>query len=351
MKSIVEPQNLLKIIEGFPNTSILVVGDIILDSYIWGNCQRICPEAPVPVVDVDRESQMPGGAANVVSNLGVLGADVLLCGVIGSDSDGLQVQKLLKKQIARIDGVLQDPSRMTTRKTRIVAGHQQVVRFDQETRTVISSSIAKKIFKYIESIWQDIDGVIVSDYAKGVVHAELLRVLQDLNQKQPKIICVDPKEKNKEYYQHMTLITPNKKEAAMMAGKEILTEEDLKEAGRKIIHQLQCENLVITLGADGMALFKKEGDYLKIPTFAREVFDVSGAGDTVISTLTVALCSGASLVEAAILSNYAAGVVVGKIGTASVTAQELKKYICLERKRVSSKSFSFPSRTESQIFC
>lgn len=329
----VSPTTLLKIIEGFSESRILVVGDIILDYYIWGNCQRICPEAPVPVIDVNRDSLMLGGAANVVSNLKALGADVSVCGVVGKDLDGDRIQKLLLEKGVGIEGIVIDGERHTTKKTRVVAGHQQVVRFDQETRGIISSGLTKKILKYIQAQWDRLDAIIISDYAKGVVHPVLLEQLQSLHRKSPKIISVDPKERNIECYKRVSVVTPNKKEASLISGKEISTEENLKEVGRKIIHQLQCENLVITLGADGMALFKKEGEYLKIPTFAREVFDVSGAGDTVVSTLTAALCSGAALAEAALLANYAAGVVVGKIGTASVTSEELKKYIQVEKKK------------------
>ncbi|MBI3018424.1 MAG: D-glycero-beta-D-manno-heptose-7-phosphate kinase [Deltaproteobacteria bacterium] len=336
----IEPSHLLKCVERFSKSSVLVLGDVILDSYIWGQVERICPEAPVPVVEVTRDSSMLGGAGNVVRNLRTLGARVLLCGAMGEDSAALEIKKRLKEIDVSVEGLIVDPHRLTSKKTRVVAGHQQVVRFDTETKTAIAPQTTQEILRYLKEYWSQLDAVIVSDYGKGVIHPALLDGLRRLHQQNPKLISVDPKERNMEFYKGFSLITPNKKEAAFAAQKTIETLEDLKEAGRKIIHRLQCENLVVTLGAEGMALFKKEGEFLKVPTFAKEVFDVSGAGDTVVSVLTLALSSGASLNEAVVLANYAAGVVVGKLGTATVTASELKKYIQVEKKRIAPKNFT-----------
>lgn len=347
----INPTSLIKIIERFSNASVFVIGDIILDCYIWGNVERICPEAPVPVVDINHDSLMLGGAANVVENLRALGAQFSLCSIVGNDSDGASLEALLKEKGMGTEGIFVDTERFTTKKTRIVAGHQQVVRFDRETRKVISETMARKIFKHIKACWDQYDAVIISDYGKGLIHAGLMDDIRNLHRMKPKIISVDPKERNLDCYHRVSLITPNKREASIFSGKEIHTEEDLKEAGRKIMHHLQCENLVITLGSEGMILFKKDGRCLKIPTFAREVFDVSGAGDTAVSTLTLALVSGASLAESVIIANYAAGVVVGKIGTASVSSEELKKYIWDEKKRVSPKNLIAESLTPPVLNC
>ncbi len=335
----IEPSRLLRIVGQFSSPSVLVLGDVILDSYIWGQVERICPEAPVPVVEVTRDSSMLGGAGNVVRNLRTLGAHVFLCGVVGEDEASTHIKKQLKDIDASVEGLIVEPHRPTSKKTRIVAGHQQVVRFDTETKAVILPQTTQKILHYVRKKWNQLDAVIISDYGKGLVHPLLLDELRCLHQKNPKLIAIDPKEKNMEYYKGFSLITPNKKEAAFAAQKTIETLEDLQEVGRKIIHRLQCENLVVTLGAEGMALFKKEGEFLKVPTFAKEVFDVSGAGDTVVSVLTLALCCGASLGEAVVLANTAAGVVVGKLGTATVTSSELKKYIQIEKKRITLKNF------------
>ena len=336
---------MFKTIEQFPNASLLVLGDVILDCYLWGQVERICPEAPVPVVEVTRESMMLGGAANLVTYLKSLGAQVSLCGVVGKDEAAQEISKKLKEMGVDSHGLICESHRPTSKKTRIVAGHQQVVRFDHETKACVASETTQKISAFLEKNWKKFDAIIISDYGKGMITPLLLEKITKLHEKNSKLISVDPKERNMEYYKGVSLITPNKKEASFAAQKDIETEEDLKETGRKIIHRLQCENLVITLGADGMALFKKSGEFLKIPTFAKEVFDVSGAGDTVVSVLTLALSCGASLEEAAVLANFAAGIVVGKIGTASVTPEELKKYIQVEKKRISPTKLSFESLT------
>ncbi len=336
-----EPEHLLRCVDRLSRPSVLVLGDVILDNYIWGQVERICPEAPVPVVEVTRDSSMLGGAGNVVRNLRTLGARVLLCGVMGEDASALEIKKHLGDIDVSSEGLIVEPHRATSKKTRIVAGHQQVVRFDRESKAAIPPKTTQEILCYVKEQWHHLDAVIISDYGKGVIHPFLLEEVRKLHQKNPKLVAVDPKERNMEFYRGFSLITPNKKEASFAAQKSIETFEDLKEAGRKIIHRLQCENLVVTLGAEGMALFKKEGAFLRVPTFAKEVFDVSGAGDTVVSVLTLALSSGASLNEAVVLANTAAGIVVGKLGTATVTASEIKKYIQVEKKRILPQNFTF----------
>lgn len=322
---------------------VLVIGDIILDRYIWGEVERICPEAPVPVVDVTRETSMLGGAANVVTNLRSLGVQIHLFGVVGNDIASESIRAHLKQIQVNAGGLIVDAVRPTSQKTRVVAGHQQVVRFDHEDRTGIDVSILKRGYDYIQKIWSSLDGVILSDYGKGVISPSLISFIESLNGKDKKIIAVDPKERNMHAYQRVTLVTPNRNEAGFAVGQKLISQQDVKEAGLKILNQLNCENVVITLGAHGMALFERSGHYLQIPTFAKEVFDVSGAGDTVIAVLTLALCCGATLSEAVALANYAAGVVVGKLGTATVTPQELKKYIQLEKFRLSKKNLTYMS--------
>ncbi len=328
----IETRDLLKVVDRFSKPSILVLGDMILDRYLWGDVERICPEAPVPVVDVKRTSLMLGGAGNVAANLRTFGARVSVLTCIGKDVGGREVKRLLGDLGVEGSGLIEDSDRETTEKTRVVARHQQVVRFDRGTRNIIPEVTTGKIFQYLEKQWDDFDAIVISDYGKGMISPSLFKQIKKLNERQPKLVTVDPKERNIGLYKKVSLITPNKKEAAYAAGKEIETEGDLKEVGKKIIRELQCENLVITLGGDGMAFFRRDGEFLKIPTFAREVFDVSGAGDTVISTITLALCCGATLPQAIILANYAAGVVVGKVGTASVTPGELRTYIGVEKR-------------------
>src|SRR3989344_7619790 len=205
----VNSKHLEKLVKGFSEISILVLGDIILDAYIWGEVDRICPEAPVPVVDVRRESQMLGGAGNVVSNVKTLGGEVTLCGIVGDDSDGEVIQSLLKKQKVNCEGVFGDGSRPTTKKTRIVAGHQQVVRFDHESREKISQNVTQKTYDYLEKSWDQFDAIILSDYGKGFIHEGVLKKIQALNEKSPKIVSVDPKERNMPTYKQVSLITPN----------------------------------------------------------------------------------------------------------------------------------------------
>ncbi|OGQ17986.1 MAG: hypothetical protein A3B70_07050 [Deltaproteobacteria bacterium RIFCSPHIGHO2_02_FULL_40_11] len=347
--STIRPSKLRKIIDQFSDPTILVIGDVILDSYVWGKVERICPEAPVPVVEVQKETYMLGGAANVVRNLRTLGADVYLSGVVGSDYPSKIIYEELESIHVNAEGLVSDNNRPTTKKTRVVAGHQQVVRFDHETKAVISEETFQKHLAFIQKNWECFDAIIVSDYGKGLVTEALLKELRKLQAKNKKWISVDPKERNMPYYKGVSLVTPNQKEAAFAAGKQIETEQDLKEVGRKIMHQLGCENLVVTLGSQGMALFQKGGEFLKVPTFAKEVFDVSGAGDTVIATLTLAVSCGATLSEAVALANYAAGVVVGKLGTAAVSAMELKKYIETEKNRVSKRHLTYQSPLPSRL--
>jgi D-beta-D-heptose 7-phosphate kinase/D-beta-D-heptose 1-phosphate adenosyltransferase len=314
-------------IEKFPNTRVLVVGDIIMDEYIWGDVSRISPEAPVPVVDVKRETKMLGGAGNVVNNISSLGGEVILCGVVGDDSTGRQVVKMVKNLGAVTEGILQEPQRPTTIKTRIVAQHQQVVRFDRESRREILPESVERLLGFVKRMRKDIHAIVVSDYAKGVISPRLMKGLRDLVAGSGIILGVDPKKNNFEHYKGIDVITPNHHEASSFSGIEIVDDETLLRAGNRILQHLKCRSVLITQGKDGMTLFERKGVPLHIPTVARKVFDVTGAGDTVISTFCLGLAAGMDLKSAALISNFAAGIVVGEVGTSTVKAEELKRVI------------------------
>jgi D-beta-D-heptose 7-phosphate kinase/D-beta-D-heptose 1-phosphate adenosyltransferase len=321
---------LLRYLDKFPKVRVLVVGDLMVDRYIWGNVSRISPEAPVPVVEVTSESIRPGGAANVFNNIVALEGQAELCGVIGSDEPGHWLQQEVKRCGASIEGLIVEDQRPTIQKTRVVAHSQQVVRFDREKRQSISPSTHQKILKFIlnqmESTAQ-CNCLILSDYAKGVITQDLTNDLIRLAHKNRVPIIVDPKVKHMDYYREVTLITPNHLEASQASGVDIIDEASLLEAGLSLLKRLNCESVLITRGEKGMSLFEKTGKVTHIPTMAKEVFDVTGAGDTVVGTLALALGSGATLTEAATLANHAAGVVVGIVGTATVSQQMLKQAI------------------------
>lgn len=303
---------------------VLVVGDLMLDEFVWGKVDRISPEAPVPVVQVDRESAMPGGAANVASNVRALGGQVDLLGVVGADAGGTRLKQELEGRGISTEWVFTDPHRPTTRKTRVIAHHQQVVRVDRERVERVGGAQLSRVLSAAEELIPRVDGVIVEDYGKGLVHPQLLKPVVALAKRHRKVIAVDPKEEHVAYYRGVTALTPNKREASLAAGVEIRDEASLRRAGRRILERLRPEVLLVTLGEDGMCLFRRDGGRpVKIPTVAREVFDVSGAGDTVIAVFTLARAAGASFLESAELANAAAGVVVGKIGVATCSPEEL----------------------------
>src|SRR3989338_3286796 len=311
------------IISNFKNTNVLVIGDIILDEFIWGDVSRISPEAPVPVVWVKRESFMPGGASNVANNLRSLGARTYLAGVIGDDERGATLKGALEQKGIDTSGIMIDESRPTTLKTRIVAQHQQVVRIDKEKVDTLSDALISRIINCAKELIDKIYAVIIEDYGKGVITPKLLKYIVPLAKAHKKIISVDPKEERLKYYHGITLITPNNHEASKAVGFEIKDNATLKKAGEEMLKKFKCKIALITLGENGMAVFQKDKTMKHIPTVAQEVFDVSGAGDTVIACYTLALAAGANPVEAAHISNYAAGIVVGKVGIAIVTPDEL----------------------------
>lgn len=319
--------SLKRIISKFPRAKILVIGDLILDEFIWGKVERISPEAPVPVVWVESESFMPGGASNVANNIAALGGKVYLSGIIGNDKNADILSTELKKKGIDLGGVIVDGERPTTLKTRIIAHHQQVVRVDRERVMPIEDNLCDQILSFVHQKINDIDALVIEDYGKGLITARLLSEIIPLARKHKKIITVDPKINHFSYYRGITSITPNTQEAEGISGIKIKTDADIDKVGKKVISELSSESVLLTLGENGMRLFTRGGKITHIPTVAQEVFDVSGAGDTVIGTFTLALACGASMLDAAHIANYAAGIVVGKVGVAVVTKDELLERI------------------------
>jgi len=322
-----EKKRLLEILKSFPKARVLVIGDFMLDRFVWGSVKRISPEAPVPVVNVQKESYMPGGALNVSNNIRTLNGIVYPCGVVGRDLEGRMLVKLMRKEGIETGGVLYaEDGRPTSLKTRIIAHSQQVVRFDRETAGDISKQSLSNILKFFRQKIKSTDVVIIEDYGKGVIQPALLNVIVMLAKKLKKPVIVDPKEKHFSYYRGVTAITPNRAEAygAIENGRDP-KKMTVNEVGKKLLTQFKLESVLMTLGEDGMALFERGGNVTHIPTAAREVYDVSGAGDTVIAVFSLALAVGADLKEAAVISNLAAGIVVGKLGTATVTQDEIER--------------------------
>jgi len=316
-------KSLEKIVRAFKGRSVMVVGDLILDEFIWGDVSRISPEAPVPVVWVKKESFMPGGASNVANNLSSLGAKVYSVGVIGDDERGAILKNSLEQKGIDTSGVLVDGTRPTTLKTRVVAGHQQVVRIDKEKTDHLSESMVRRMIDSIKMLMGKVDAVIIEDYGKGVITPKLLQKVVPLAKRSNRIISVDPKEEHFKYYRGITVITPNNHEASRAVGFEIKDDKTLKKAGAALLSKVGCKIALVTLGENGMAVFSKGKPMKHIPTVAQEVFDVSGAGDTVIAAYTLGLASGGDPVKSAYIANCAAGIVVGKVGIAVVDPAEL----------------------------
>ncbi len=318
-------QNMIHFCDQLPGHRILVLGDIMVDEYIWGEVQRISPEAPVPVVHVRNETTQLGGAANVVNNLRSLEADVELAGVVGSDDLGRRVIAALNRLGINSDGIVQSSDHQTIRKTRIIAHNQQVVRVDRETVSPISRRIEDQIISYCLECMKRVDGVVISDYAKGAITPAVAQAVIQRANESGKICSVDPKVKNVNNYAHCSVITPNHHEAAQISGITIDEPDAVMRAGQTILDRLGTKSVLITCGERGMALFEPGKEMETIDTVAQSVYDVTGAGDTVISALTLALTAGLTYKDSALLANFAAGVVVGKVGTATTTIAELKK--------------------------
>ena len=318
-----EVQGMVKAIRSFPNSKVLVIGDIMMDEFLWGEVSRISPEAPVPIVKVEKETFLLGGAANVVNNLLGLKSQVLLAGVIGPDGMGRRLIRKLQSLGTTTEGIVVEEGRPTAIKTRVIAHHQQVVRVDREKVTPIMPKTLKTIFNIIRKNRLQIKGIIISDYGKGVVSQELMSGLKEIIGKNSIPVLVDPKPQNIGWYEGVTLITPNHLEAELAVGKKIESEEDLLWAGRHLLKKTKCKSVLITRGQEGMTLFLKNKKVEHIPTVAQKVFDVTGAGDTVIATLILSLVSGMNTIQACKMANFAAGIVVGEVGTAAVQAGDL----------------------------
>ncbi|WP_156033015.1 D-glycero-beta-D-manno-heptose-7-phosphate kinase [Candidatus Magnetobacterium casense] len=312
------------VLGAFAGKRVLIVGDIILDHFVWGRVNRISPEAPVPVVEVQRESYLLGGAGNVANNIIALGGSAAIVGVIGGDHQGRIISGLLRDKGIEDAGVFCD-ARPTTIKTRVIAHHQQVVRFDREDARHIDGNMLKGIGDFIGRVIGDYDGVIVSDYKKGVISPRLIQTILGHTSPTGKFVCVDPKVGHFHYYRGVSLITPNLKEAQEGSGIAIKDNMTLQRAGATLLKNLHTHAILITRGEEGMSLFLADGTTHHLPTVAKKVFDVTGAGDTVIAAFTLAFVSGASMVQAAILSNHAAGIVVGMVGTATTSVEEIKR--------------------------
>ncbi|MFH1074505.1 MAG: D-glycero-beta-D-manno-heptose-7-phosphate kinase [Candidatus Firestonebacteria bacterium] len=322
-----DSKKLEKILKKFNSTRVLVLGDVILDEYIFGKVNRISPEAPVPVVEEGSRSLLPGGAAYVASHISNLGGKAHLISVIGNDMHGEKIMKELSKKGISSFGLVKDSDRPTILKTRVIAQHQQIVRIDSEKRTHVSPLIVKELLGRVETLIDEVDMVVVSDYGKGVVIPSVFHEVIKMAKKRKIKIAVDPKPAYCLLYKGVTIITPNTKEAEGSVHKNIKDEASLFAAGKELLAKIKSDSVLITRGEHGMTLFEKGKKPVTIPTYARDVYDVTGAGDTVIAVLAMALASKASLLQAAYLSNFAAGVVVGKVGTAALSMAELKRAI------------------------
>lgn len=314
---------MIRIVRRFPRVRLLVVGDLMLDQFIWGKVSRISPEAPVPVVHVASESFHLGGGANVAANIRALGGHARVVGIVGRDEHGRRVLHDLRSIGAGVSGVIQTRAYPTIQKTRIIAHQQQVVRLDRE-EPIGNHGLAAAVLDRVEKALRGVDAVVVSDYGKGVVTPDLLSFLAERCGRKPMpMLFIDPKKGNFAHYRQATLVKPNVEAASQASGIEIVDDITLRRAGERLVEMWQAESVLISRGEDGMTLFRREKGMKHFPTAAREIFDVTGAGDSVLSTAALALGAGASFEEAAELANRAAGIVVGKIGTASAAAEEL----------------------------
>ncbi len=312
-------------LKSFKKIRALVLGDLMIDEYLWGEVDRISPEAPVPIVAVQRESYTLGGAGNVINNLVAMGASVSVVGTAGTGEAGRLMLDKFKELRVDTGGILDEPDRPTTKKTRVIASNQQVLRIDKETKKEISPATLKRLLSFIKEVAPRVDLIIISDYDKGLVTRELVKQTVSIAKTHNILTLADPKGLDFTKYSRVSMLTPNQKEAGLASGIDIRTEEDLIRAGNKILATADLERLLITCGKEGMMLFERDKEPFKIESEARQVFDVSGAGDTVISTLGLALAAKAGFKESAAIANAAAGIVVAKVGTATTSPEELEK--------------------------
>jgi D-beta-D-heptose 7-phosphate kinase/D-beta-D-heptose 1-phosphate adenosyltransferase len=311
------------LVRRFGRVRVLVLGDLMLDRFVWGDVRRISPEAPVPVVRVTKKETRAGGAGNVVANVAALGGRSLVAGVVGADGAGNQLLAALRASGADTTAVLRVRHPATIEKTRIIAHHQQVVRLDREGQGAITAALRRRLAAAVLSRLRRAEVLVVSDYGKGTIAADLLERLAAAHAERSFTWVVDPKGVNFPHYRRASLVKPNLMEAAVAAGIEVTDATSLRRAGHRLLERWESDAVLISRGEDGMTLFRRGGAMRTFPTAAREVFDVTGAGDTVVATCALALGAGGSLEEATQLANHAAGIVVGKVGTATVTAREL----------------------------
>ncbi len=321
--STIDKKKLLPLKKKFINKKIAVIGDMMLDGYFWGDVKRISPEAPVPVVEVENEFFRFGGAANVALNILKLGGIPVPVGIIGYDNYGSIFSSLLNESGISDEGIIVDESRPTTTKTRVIANNQHVVRIDKESKQYINKEIHNKLMKFLEKNIGELDGIILQDYNKGVLSPSLIEKTINLANKHNVLITVDPKFNNFFSYKNVTVFKPNRKEAEDVMGAKIKTDGDITAAGVKLLDKLNSKYVLLTLGEGGIAVFEKGRKEERMPTKARKVADVSGAGDTVISTLTMALASGANIMQASYLANYAGGLVCEEVGIIPIESGKL----------------------------
>jgi rfaE bifunctional protein kinase chain/domain len=327
MKTIINKKRALEIVRNFSKSKVLVIGDIMVDQFVWGKVSRISPEAPVPVVEVSAETLLFGGCANVLNNIFSIGGKVTITGIIGSDDMGRWLIRECRKMGIDTKGFIVERDRPTIVKTRVIAHRQQVVRFDRENKKPISTDNLRMMQDYIETQKDTVGAIVVSDYNKGMITKKLINAIKEVITDKDIVLCVDPKQNDFSFYKGCDVITPNHHEAERALGTEFESFDDILRGGEKLLKKYHFKAVLITRGEEGMTLFEDNGDVTNIPTVAKEVFDVTGAGDTVIGVFSLCVAAGASLREAAALANYAAGIVVGKVGTATVTKEELKKVL------------------------
>jgi D-beta-D-heptose 7-phosphate kinase/D-beta-D-heptose 1-phosphate adenosyltransferase len=311
-----------RLISRFSSSGVLIIGDLMVDRYIWGTVERISPEAPVPVIEVANDTMLLGGASNVAHNIISLGGRVFVTGVIGLDEMGNALKIILREKGINTEGLIEDNNRPTTVKTRIYAHDQQVVRYDREMKSDIGRTTRARLLEYVKSCLPKIKAIILSDYSKGIITGSLIRNLIQLTRSKV-FTAVDPKIGHFDYYKGVDLVTPNLSEASFGSGIKITDEASLRKAGELLIKKLQSRAILITRGNKGMTLFERNKKITHIPTLAKEVYDVTGAGDTVIAVMTLSHSAGASLKESAVLANHAAGIVVGRHGSSVVTQKDL----------------------------
>ena len=312
-----------KYVERFAKARVTVLGDVMLDRYFWGEVDRISPEAPVPVVRVTRRSARLGGAANVAANLRALGASVRLSGITGDDREASELRELVDQQGIDANGLVADPGRETTEKVRIIARNQQVVRADFESVDRVGSEAAERIFEDARTRVESSDALVISDYGKGLLREEALCELISLWRRADKVVLVDPHVPHFGWYRGATAVTPNAREAAQATGISFDDRVTASEGAFAVLREMELEALLVTRGEHGMSLYHGERGEVHIPTVAKEVYDVTGAGDTVISVLSLALATGAGMVEGVVMANAAAGWVVREVGTSALHASDL----------------------------